>query len=109
MKGIQDNIDLASQGFSALSSLGDAYFANRKNKLSGDEKASKALAEKQFKFNKKMQLAGAIIDAGKAITASLAASPVAIGAVPNPAGIASLAFASTTSAAEDRDTCNRPA
>lgn len=99
LKGIQDNIDLASQGFSALSSLGDAYFANRKNKLNGDEKASKALAEKQFKFNKKMQLAGAIIDAGKAITASLAASPVAIGAVPNPAGIASLAFASTTSAA----------
>lgn len=99
LKSIQDNIDLAAQGLNALSSLGDAYFANRKNKLSGDEKASKALAEKQFKFNKKMQLAGAIIDAGKAITASLAASPVAIGAVPNPAGIASLAFASTTSAA----------
>ena len=46
-----------------------------------------------------MQLAGAIIDAGKAITASLAQAPVAIGALPNPAGIASLAFASVTSAA----------
>lgn len=99
IKGIQDNIDLAAQGLNALSSLGDVYFANRKNKLNGDEKATKALAEKQFKFNKKMQLAGAIIDAGKAITASLAAAPVAIGAIPNPAGIASLAFASTTSAA----------
>mgnify|MGYP006279860927 CR=1 FL=1 len=99
IKNIQDELDLAGQGLNALSSLGDAYFANRKNKLAGDEKATKALAEKQFKFNKKMQLAGAIVDAGKAITASLAASPVAIGAVPNPAGIASLAFASATSAA----------
>jgi hypothetical protein len=45
-----------------------------------------------------MQLAGAIVDAGKAITASLASSPIAIGPVPNPAGIASLAFAAVTSA-----------
>jgi hypothetical protein len=44
-------------------------------------------------------LSAAIIDAGKAITASLAASPVAIGPIPNPAGIASLAFAAATSAA----------
>jgi hypothetical protein len=99
IKGIQEQLDLASQGFGALSALGDVYFENRKSKLKGDEKASKELAEKQFKFNKKMQLAGAIIDAGKAITASLAQAPVAIGALPNPAGIASLAFASVTSAA----------
>jgi len=99
IKGIQNQLDLASQGFGALSALGDVYFENRKSKLKGDEKASKELAEKQFKFNKKMQLAGAIIDAGKAITASLAQAPVAIGALPNPAGIASLAFASVTSAA----------
>ena len=45
-----------------------------------------------------MQLGGAIIDAGKAITASLASAPIAIGPVPNPAGIASLAFAATSSA-----------
>jgi hypothetical protein len=99
LKGIQDQLSFAQEGFSALSSLGDAYFTIRKNQLKGDEKASKELAEKQFKFNKKMQLAGAIIDAGKAITASLAQAPVAIGALPNPAGIASLAFASVTSAA----------
>ena len=99
LKGIQDQLSFAQEGFNALSSLGDAYFTIRKNQLKGDEKASKELAEKQFKFNKKMQLAGAIIDAGKAITASLAQAPVAIGALPNPAGIASLAFASVTSAA----------
>jgi len=45
-----------------------------------------------------MQLAGAIIDAGKAVTASLASAPLAIGAFPNPLGIASLATAITTSA-----------
>jgi len=45
-----------------------------------------------------MQLAGAIVDAGKAVTASLASAPLAIGVVPNPIGIASLAAAVTTSA-----------
>ena len=37
-----------------------------------------------------MQLAGAVVDAGKAINASLAAAPLAIGVVPNPVGIANL-------------------
>ena len=41
----------------------------------------------------------AIIDGYKAITASLSQSPIAIGPVPNPAGIASLAFATATSIA----------
>ena len=59
-----------------------------------------AMAKKQFKFNKALQLGMAVIDAGKAITASLAQAPVAIGPVPNPAGIASLAFAGITSAAQ---------
>ena len=39
------------------------------------------------------------MDGFKAVTTSLASSPVAIGPVPNPAGIASLAFAITTSLA----------
>jgi len=41
----------------------------------------------------------AIMDGFKAVTTSLSMSPVAIGPVPNPAGIASLAFAVTTSLA----------
>jgi hypothetical protein len=41
----------------------------------------------------------AIMDGFKAVTTSLSMSPVAIGPVPNPAGIASLAFAITTSLA----------
>ena len=45
-----------------------------------------------------MQLSGAVIDAGKAIIASLASAPLAIGVVPNPVGIASLALTGLTSA-----------
>lgn len=67
--------------------------------LKRNEKKQVELAKKQFESQKKMQLAGAVIDAAKAITASLAAAPVAIGPVPNPAGIASLALAITTGAA----------
>jgi hypothetical protein len=69
------------------------------SKVKKGSKEEEELARKQFNFNKKLQLAGAIIDAGKAITASLAQAPVAIGVVPNPAGIASLAFAAISSAA----------
>ena len=58
--------------------------------------AYEVLAKKQFEFNKKMQLAGAIIDLARGINSSLAAAPVAIGPAPNPAGIASLAFVTAT-------------
>ena len=58
-----------------------------------------ALAKKQFNVNKALQLGLAVIDGYKAVTTSLASAPVAIGPVPNPAGIASLAFAVTTSLA----------
>jgi hypothetical protein len=63
-----------------------------------DEKSKEKRARAQFKITKAMQLGMAINDGYKAITASLAQSPVAIGAVPNPAGIASLAFAASTAA-----------
>ena len=68
------------------------------SKLEKGSKAEEELARKQFKFNKALQLGGAVIDAAKAINSSLAQSPIAIGPVPNPAGIASLAFAATTGA-----------
>ena len=63
-----------------------------------DEKSKEKRARAQFKITKAMQLAMAINDGYKAITASLAQSPVAIGPLPNPAGIASLAFAASTAA-----------
>jgi hypothetical protein len=63
-----------------------------------DEKSKEKRARAQFKITKAMQLGMAINDGYKAITASLAQSPVAIGPLPNPAGIASLAFAASTAA-----------
>ena len=99
LKSIDDGLNFAKQGADAIQQLGDLVFANKMSKLEKGSKEEEALAKKQFKFNKALQLGGAIIDAGKAITASLAQSPVAIGPVPNPAGIASLAFAAATSAA----------
>jgi hypothetical protein len=95
---IQQGLDAAKQGLSAIEGLNSLVLDN---KLKGVQKGSKEeekIMRKQFKLNKAMQLAGAVIDAGKAITASLAAAPVAIGVLPNPAGIASLAFAAITSA-----------
>lgn len=92
-------IDLADKSTKSIQAIGDIAFAAKMAKVKKGSKEEEELAKKQFKFNKAMQLAGAIVDAGKAVTASLASAPLAIGAVPNPAGIASLALAVTTSAA----------
>jgi hypothetical protein len=64
-----------------------------------DDESKEKRAKRQFAINKALQLGLAVMDGYKAVTASLAQSPVAIGPVPNPAGIASLAFAVTTSLA----------
>ena len=99
LQGIMEALEIAERGAASIQALGDAVFAHKMKDLEKGSKEEEKVARKQFKFNKALQLGGAIIDAGKAITASLAQSPIAIGAVPNPAGIASLAFAATTSAA----------
>ena len=99
LAGIQEGLEIAAKGAAATQALGDAVFAHKMANVKKGSKEEEEVARKQFKFNKALQLGGAIIDAGKAITASLAQSPIAIGPVPNPAGIASLAFAATTSAA----------
>jgi hypothetical protein len=99
LETVQKGLEWASKGIDALTNLSDIYFAGRLASVKKGSKEEEALAKKQFNFNKKLQLAGAIIDAGKAITMSLSQSPVAIGPVPNPAGIASLAFVSLASAA----------
>ena len=95
LKRIDAAIKWAEQGLAAFSALTEAVFANRANKVKKGSAEEEALAKKQFKVNKSLQLAGATIDASKAITASLSAAPVAILGVPNPAGIASLALAVT--------------
>ena len=85
-------LDLTKQAADAVQNIGDAVFANRLSKVEKESKAEEDLKKKQFEFNKKMQIASAVVDGARAIQTSLASSPVAIGPVPNPAGIASLAF-----------------
>ena len=91
-------LDYASQSISAIEGITNLAMENKLKKVKKGSKEEEALLKKQFQLNKSMQLAGAIVDAGKAITASLASAPIAIGPIPNPAGIASLAFAAITSA-----------
>ena len=55
----------------------------------------KELNYEQAKREKAMAIMNATLNAAAAIIASLAQSPIAIGPVPNPAGIASLALATT--------------
>jgi hypothetical protein len=78
---------LATDGLQAVSGATEFFLSK-----------SKVNAKRQFQITKSLQLALAIVDGFKAVTASLAASPVAIGPAPNPAGIASLAFAVLSSA-----------
>ena len=96
---VQNRLDLASQAANSIQSIGDAVFAHRLKNVEKGSKEEEKLARKQFRFNKALQLGLAVIDSAKAITSSLSQSPIAIGPVPNPAGIASLAFAAATSAA----------
>ena len=100
LRAVNVNLQIAANGLNAIQSLGDAAFAHRTKNLKEGSKEQLKAAKKQFNFNKALQLGMAVIDGGKAITASLAQSPLAIGPIPNPAGIASLAFASLTSAAQ---------
>ena len=89
----------AQDSASSIQALSDTVFDIKMSGLQKGSQAEQDAAKKQFKINKSLQLAGAIMNGFKAITASLAEAPVAIGPIPNPAGIASLAFAATTSAA----------
>ena len=96
---LQATLDTAQKGMAAGQALADAVFAIKKRNLVKGSAEELAAAKKQFQVNKAMQLGMAVIDGFKSITTSLAQSPIAIGPIPNPAGIASLAFAAITTAA----------
>jgi hypothetical protein len=88
-------LEIAQQGFTALSALGDAYFSTQLANVQKGSKAELDLKKKQFAFNKKMQIGGAIMDTAKAITAAIAANPF-----PSPTLPVSIALASITGAAQ---------
>jgi hypothetical protein len=92
-------LQIAESSTKAIQAVGDIAFAAKMSKVKKGSKEEEELAKKQFKFNKALQLAGAVVDAGKAITASLAAAPLAVGVVPNPVGIANLVATAAISAA----------
>lgn len=89
-----DALKIAEDSTKAIQAIGDIAFGAKMAKVKKGSKEEEELAKKQFKFNKALQLSGAIVDAGKAITASLAAAPIA-----TPIGIASLIATAATSAA----------
>jgi hypothetical protein len=99
LKTANDALDIADDGIKSIQALGDIAFQAKMKNVKKGSKEEEDLAKKQFKFNKSMQLAGAVVDAGKAVTASLAAAPLAIGVVPNPVGIANLVATAAMSAA----------
>lgn len=92
-------IKVAEDYTNSINNLAETAFtlSNRFGKQ--DEESKEKRAKRQFQVAKALQLSMAIMDGFKAVTTSLSMSPVAIGPVPNPAGIASLAFAVTTSLA----------
>jgi hypothetical protein len=96
---INAKIDIAKNYAGAVNSLTEGIFAVSNRFGKQDEKSKEERAKRQFKIQKAVNLGMAIIDGFKAITSSLAQSPIAIGPIPNPAGIASLAFAAVTTAA----------
>ena len=98
-KNVQENFNTSLNAANALQGLADTVFNLRMAKVKKGSVEEEKLARKQFNINKALQLTLAGIDAAKAITTSLAAAPLVIGAAPNPAGIAGLASAIATSAA----------
>ena len=92
-------LKISEQYAGAVNNLAGGIFALSNSYGKQDEKSKEERAKRQFKVQKALNLGMAIIDGYKAITASLSQSPIAIGPIPNPAGIASLAFATATSIA----------
>lgn len=99
LKEQADKIQIAEQYTQSVNNLAETAFTLADRFGKQDEASKEKRAKKMFQVQKAMQLSMAIIDGFKAANASLAQSPIAIGPVPNPAGIASLAFAITTSLA----------
>jgi hypothetical protein len=92
-------VKIAEDYTGSINNLAETAFAISNRFGKQDEESKEKRAKRQFQVAKALQLSMAIMDGFKAVTTSLSMSPVAIGPVPNPAGIASLAFAISTSLA----------
>jgi len=90
-EAMASSINTAQQSFNAISSLTSILDSIKSSSLTKGSKEQLEHAKKQFKINKALGITSAIINTALGITKSLSSAPLAIGVVPNPAGIASLA------------------
>jgi uncharacterized protein (DUF1330 family) len=92
-------VELAQKTTEALQGLSDLYFSIKMANVQKGSAAEEKAAKQQFKVNKGLALTGAILSTAMAAIKSLSQSPLAIGPVPSPIGIASLAATILTGAA----------
>ena len=86
-------VDLVGQTLGIIAQMQKANHDQENRDGDQSEDAKEKRAKRQFKAQKKLNLAMAVVNASQGILSSLAQAPVAIGPVPSPVGIASLAVA----------------
>ena len=89
-------VDLVGQTLGVIAQMQKANHDQENRDGDQSEDAKEKRAKRQFKAQKKLNLAMAVVNASQGILSSLAQAPVAIGVVPNPVGIASLAVATAS-------------
>jgi len=95
----ENEVKIGQEVTTALQGLSDLVFTIKSSNLKKGSKEEEENAKKQFKINKALALTGAILSTAQAAIKSLSQSPLAIGPVPSPIGIASLAAVVLTGAA----------
>lgn len=95
----EERLRIRQQSMDSIMNLNETVFniATAFTKKGSEEEEK--VAKRKFQVNKALQLGMAVINGIQAVQSSLAQSPIAIGPIPNPAGIASLALAVTTGVA----------
>ncbi len=90
----KQSYDITEKSLQSIQNLSDIVFTLKMSKLQKGSAEEEKYARKQFEINKAMQIAGAIVDGAKAVTATIAVAPPV-----TPIGIAGLATVITTSVA----------
>ena len=96
IKKIDQWVDLVGQGLSVIAKMQKTNHDQENRDGDQSEEAKEKRAKRQFKAQKKLNLAMAVVNASQGILSTLAQAPLAIGVAPNPVGIASLAIATAS-------------
>lgn len=92
-------LEIAQKSNESMQGLADLYFAIKMANVKKGSAEEEKAARQQFKVNKALALTGAILSTAMAAIKSLSQAPLAIGPIPSPIGIASLAATILTGAA----------